>query len=293
MKRYGGMVIVLLLWWQSASAEVWPLKKLSWDTPTDYFWVKVYRDGTLADSVRYTGRQSLDTVLNAVSGRINEAVIELKFTGSDTVTKWTFTRELKAPTTGSYPWRLTAGWDNIADSVALYVYDDTTLRAGFPKVRTGTLYGYDTTITAQAGKYTYATFQIRYLGADTLAAWPWSLDWTDTSGSVVTPSSSESKCTVYGYVTDATGAGLNYATVALTLPDKVNDTCNDNIVTVRTKTAITRNDGTHGDGYFAIEVLRSSCLANRHYRLTISKDNMTTLERNIDVPDSASYRLIW
>ena len=101
-------------------------------------------------------------------------------------------------------------------------------------------------------------------------------------------------CNVYGYIQDR-GVGLYGATITLTLPSHVYDSCNNTILVKKVF-----RDNTDTDGLFSLEVPKSSCLTKNKnsslikYSVEVTYKREKTKTTQLSIPsDSSTYRLVF
>lgn len=140
----------------------------------------------------------------------------------------------------------------------------------------------------------YLSIDINFPGLDSSMGWNWSRGVVTLGGSVPVPSDT-SLCNVYGYVQDR-GVGLYRAEISLILPNHAYDSCNSTILIKKVF-----QDNTDGDGFFSLNVPKSSCLnRNRQdnslmkYSVEIRYEGEKTKIHEFSIPaDSSTYYLVF
>ena len=134
-------------------------------------------------------------------------------------------------------------------------------------------------VIAVAPGYVFAAFDTLVIAGaetDTLFGYP-----VNSSANLVT---------IYGYFEDLEGNGIKWAVVDMTLPTETYNTCDSTILT----TAPVKAVETDADGYFAFNLVRSSCLENTEYTITITPaDGSGERTDNFTAPDSTSHKLVF
>lgn len=284
------ILICAILLTSTVYAEDWELTNIDWQDASDSVWLQHYSDATLEFTVRDTSnRQSWDTTIALVDGRINYAVYTIWFTGQTHPSTWVHQKDMKIGLTGSFTWYLHgARFPSDVDSSFLYNYLDGVAQDTATATTDETAW-LDYALTAYTGKYNSADIKIYYTGAAYPVTWKWALDKADTTGGLPEPGQSN-HCIVWGDV-GGLGMSLNQAKnarVYFTLAGKVNDTCADRVyVRFTTDTLVNTN------GRFQKELPWSSCLGGAEYNVKILLRDGSSREHSFTVPDSSTYKLIW
>jgi hypothetical protein len=136
-------------------------------------------------------------------------------------------------------------------------------------------------VVAVAPGYNFSAYDTLVIaGAETDTLWGYP---ANTSANLVT---------VYGYFKDLNSNGIRWAEVVATLPPEVINTCDSGIMTPGQRDTLT-----DGNGYFAFNLVRSSCLDDgggdpAQYTITITpQDGSGVREKKFLAPDSTSYKL--
>jgi hypothetical protein len=100
---------------------------------------------------------------------------------------------------------------------------------------------------------------------------------------------SASLCRVYGYIGELGGQWVRHASVNAVLDERVSiDTCTNILIFDRRKSV-----PTDVNGYFQLDLVRSKCLTDLKYTITVHKAGLEDVVRKITIPDSATYRIRW
>lgn len=238
-----------------------------------------------------------DSVLLSLSDLRDQVVRYFWYTGGDSAGSWDAYLYARGPaaTTGFPVLFVSADWDSVwihlsrkgAADTAYAAYDSVTVAT--PK---------DTTVTLSP-TYDWRIRQRWFtISGDTSTATDYLM--YQSLGSPPRPADTNT-CRVWGYVyktlDSGSIAGAQAALLTFTLPDQVEDSCND-VILVSMPQRVRANSS----GYFAIDLLKSKCLSSGSgtvkYRVTVDLfdyyGNRITRFRDgkmITVPDSATYRL--
>jgi hypothetical protein len=174
----------------------------------------------------------------------------------------------------------TAGTDAVLADVKVTAQDAAGGIAGWDYTNSS---GY-VTLALDPATYTILARKIGYYWSNsTLVV---SGNATDTAYGYDTET--ENVCRIYGYVKDVSGNGIEYATVTATMPGRVYDSCAATLVfdnSVQTTTTT--------DGYFELDLIRSSCLNDKAYKISWSKRDVGEYSKQFTVPDSTTYLITW
>jgi hypothetical protein len=97
-------------------------------------------------------------------------------------------------------------------------------------------------------------------------------------------------CRVYGYLSDLGANYVSGAVVSAKLDQqRVYDTCAGMLVFIRE----TKATQTGINGYWYVDLTRSSCIGNQKYTFTVSKARHPDVTMKIAVPDSTTYYMTW
>ena len=104
----------------------------------------------------------------------------------------------------------------------------------------------------------------------------------DTSGIPI--ASSPSTCRLVGTVRNGSGAAVPWAKITATISKATKSSCDSTLLIQRNVTTRARSNG-----YFQLDLVWSSCLANEQWKVTIGGRGMTEQVYTITVPDSTAY----
>ena len=97
-------------------------------------------------------------------------------------------------------------------------------------------------------------------------------------------------CRIYGYLSDLHSGYFSGAIVTGKQEAMiVYDTCSEMLVAAKTE----RYGPTGSNGYWYLDLIRSSCIDNQKYVITVSRPRLDDVFKRVLVPDSATYYYKW
>ena len=285
MKR---LLFLLLFISASADAAVIQLPKglgQVWDTIV----IKSRINGVAWTTDTAYAKDTLNRTITFGGDTLGTVAIYMK-NGSDSFAIWTPIQTDGRRSVGPILWWTPNGWDSPTDSFKVRYYKGVTLQSGFPHTYTDRQ-SYDTTFTVNRDTLYTMYVDVWFAGDTSYNTSIWTLYWDSlgsSGGSGVPAPPSAQLCTVYGYAGQVDGVATKYAEVWATLPDKVNDTCSDVVITNRTVKA-----ETDANGYWFMYLIKSKCLGGAKYKLQYKVSEEAVIERTITVPDSSTYQVAW
>jgi len=96
-------------------------------------------------------------------------------------------------------------------------------------------------------------------------------------------------CTVYGWLRDIAEDSLQYADIEFVLTEEAYNTCDSTIIATKRKSV-----RTNAAGYFTIDLLKSSCMDDAEYKVTVSYNQQPLKDHTFPIPsDSTTYKLVF
>lgn len=211
------------------------------------------------DSLFTDGRQSYYGTIYVPDGYLSQLVLQIKFTGDDSISSWTPITFDRLTSYASYGnWKLAgARWGTHVDSVWLKLYRDGVI---IDSAKRNNACRYDTTVQTRAGTVNEVHLDLYEPGVDTAATWGWVFDQSDTgtSGTGVTPSADE--VTISGYIKDLQNNAVAGARVDIMRGGSCRKSTFDRGVSGYGLIVVGKAVQTYTDtaGYWSTDILKSS-----------------------------------
>jgi len=184
----------------------------------------------------------------------------------------------------------TSGTDEYVSNVTISVYNQSGVLQGTEKTNSSgyavfNLNADEWDITATSAGYQWGTgVEDTVSGAQKDSILGYNL-YVDAPSGLQT-------CIVYGYVYNILGQVVEDAQVTVSLKgEDLQDTCSNLILT-----GYQADTTTNSDGYFAFELIRSSCIkptGTKYLFRSTYPTGRTIISRQVTVPDSSTYCLTW
>lgn len=273
--------------WDTTTVNSFPVTdSFAIDSTQDYsvFYHYYYTGDTLPSlvsqfSIKGTASTTSDTL--AIARAVTRDIVDTAsvrtdvFYGPSALTGNTYTHYVKIIDTSATP-----------DSTLAYIYFSIENMAGSNVGGNSTNGLGCRQITLDSGSYVFKMFHPLYTAANVT-------DTITTNGDTTVirayDTHAMNTCRVWGYIIGPSGDSINRALVEFTIPPGV-DTVDDGSVLLG-RTIRTMSGKNNVNGYFEVDLIRSSQLGDKEYAVKITSPQYGRQETTFLVPDSASAKL--